>query len=191
VATTHIFPSPVARRYGGVLFELAQEQECLDEVEGLLSDFVAQIEVSAPLRRLVTSPLITARDQLAAITALMQKAGLTLKGADGLVANFLKTVALNRRLGNLGSMAEVFRQLRRQARGEMIADVVSAHALTPAQQKQLKQQLDDVSGKNVTLRLTVDPDILGGLVVRLGSRQLDTSLKTKLSSLKMHLKEVG
>jgi len=191
VATTHFFPSPVARRYGGALFELAQQQNCIDAVEKLLRDFIALVEASDDLRRLVRSPLFAAQSQLAAMTALIKKAQLAPKGASGLVANFLKSVALHRRLSHLADMVEVFGELRRQARGEMVAYITCAHALNAAQCSQLKQQLDDLTGKNVALKINVNPDILGGLVVQLGSRQLDTSLKTKLSSLKMHLKEVG
>jgi len=191
VATVSSFPSLVARRYGGALFELARTENCIDRVEARLTGLVAQIETNNDLHRLVTSPLFAAQEQLAAISALLKKAGLTDKGADGLVGNFLKSVASNRRLAHLASMVEIFCQLSMQARGEMIADVVSAHTLTKAQQQQLKKQLDHSSGKDVHLRLNIDPSLLGGLVVRLGSRQLDTSLKTKLSSLKMHLKEVG
>jgi len=191
VATTSSFPSPVARRYGGALFELARAENCLDAVGQELDRFLSLIETHADLCRLVTSPLFAAKDQTAAMAGVIKKLGLPSKGAAGLVANFLKAVAANRRLPHLRAMVQVFAQLAAQARGEMVAAVTSAHALSSAQQRQLKKQLDEVSGKNVTLALTIDPSILGGLVVRLGSRQLDTSLKTKLSSLKMHLKEVG
>jgi len=191
VATTSSFPSPVARRYGGALFELAQAENCLDGVGRALQQFLSVIEANADLRRLITSPLFAAKDQVAAMVGVIGELGLASTGAAGLVANFLKAVAANRRLAHLSAMVEVFDQLTAQARGEIVAQVTSAHALTAEQQRQLKQQLDEVSGKNVTLALTINPDILGGLVVRLGSRQLDTSLKTKLSSLKMHLKEVG
>jgi len=191
VAIVSSFPSLVARRYGGALFELARAQNCIDDVAIQLGRFVRQIEAHTDLRRLVASPLFTSREQLGAIAELIKKMGLTSNGSGQLVGNFLKSVAANRRLPHLGMMVEVFDQLRAEARGEITADVTSAHMLTKAQQIQLKQQLNKSSGKNVTLRLSVDPDILGGLVVRLGSRQLDTSLKTKLSSLKMYLKEVG
>jgi len=197
VATVSSFLSPVARRYGGALFELARAENCADEVEKQLTRFMQIVEANSDLQHLITSPVFAAREQHNAINALVEKAGLVkktgtvAKGASHLVANFLKVVAAHRRLSHLGGMVEVLRQLNRQMRGEVIADVTSAHALTKEQQQQLKKQLDSASGKNVGLRLNVDPALLGGLVVRLGSRQLDTSLKTKLSSLKMHLKEVG
>jgi len=195
VATTHSYPSPVAWRYGGALFELASEEDCVDAIERELTAFVAKIEANADLRRLVSSPLFATRDQLGFITALLKQAGSSQKHAPkqvtDMVGNFLKSVTVNRRLGHLRAMIEVFGQLKARSRGEMTAEVTTAHALSTAQQNQLKQQLDELSGKNVALRLNVNPAILGGLVVRLGSRQLDTSLATKLSSLKMHLKEVG
>jgi F-type H+-transporting ATPase subunit delta len=88
-------------------------------------------------------------------------------------------------------MIAAFRKLAADARGEVAADVTSAHALSPAQQAELKETLKGVAGKDVALNLTVDPSILGGLIVRIGSRQIDSSLKTKLNSLKLALKEVG
>jgi len=191
VTTVSSFPSSVARRYGGALFDLAQAEHCVDEVEKHLTHFVALVEKNVDLHRLVTSPLFAARDQLVAIGSLIKMIGFGTGKASILVANFLQAVAANRRLPHLRSMVVVFRQLSMQARGEIYADIVSAHTLTKRQESELKQQLDQASGKNVTLRLRVDPAKLGGLVVRLGSRQFDTSLATKLSSLKMHLKEVG
>lgn len=176
----------MASRYANSLFELASEAGSIDAVEKELARVEAMLADSADLRRLVTSPVFSAEDQLRAITAIADKAGY-----QGLVANFLRVVARNRRLFALPGMIAGFRLLAAEARGEVAADVTSAHALTDDQQAELRQTLKAVAGKDVALNLTVDPSILGGLVVRIGSRQIDTSLKTKLNSLKLALKEVG
>jgi F-type H+-transporting ATPase subunit delta len=176
----------MASRYAGSLFDLASEAGSLDEVEKELGRVEAMLQDSADLRRLVTSPVFSADDQLRAISAIADRAGFK-----GLVGNFLRVVARNRRLFALPGMIAAFRRLAAEARGEVAAEVTSAHALDAGQQAELKQTLKSVAGKDVTLNLTVDPSILGGLIVRIGSRQIDTSLKTKLNSLKLALKEVG
>ena len=176
----------MASRYASSLFDLASEAGSLDEVEKELGRVEAMLQDSADLRRLVASPVFSADDQLRAISAIADKAGFK-----GLVGNFLRVVARNRRLFALPGMIAAFRRLAAEARGEVAADVTSAHALDAGQQAELKQTLKSVAGKDVTLNLTVDPSILGGLIVRVGSRQIDTSLKTKLNSLKLALKEVG
>lgn len=176
----------MASRYAGSLFELASDAGSLDEVEKELGRVESMLADSADLRRLVNSPVFSADDQLRAITAIADKAGIK-----GLVGNFLRVVARNRRLFALPGMIAGFRRLAAEARGEITADVTSAHALTADQQAELKETLKAVAGKDVALNLTVDPSILGGLVVRIGSRQIDSSLKTKLNSLKLALKEVG
>lgn len=176
----------MASRYAGSLFELAADAGSLDEVEKELGRVEAMLQDSADLRRLVVSPVFSADDQLRAISAIAEMAGIK-----GLVGNFLRVVARNRRLFALPGMIAGFRRLAAEARGEVAADVTSAHALDAGQQAELRQTLKSVAGKDVTLNLTVDPSILGGLIVRIGSRQIDTSLKTKLNSLKLALKEVG
>ena len=109
----------------------------------------------------------------------------------GLAGNFLRVVADNRRLFAVPAMIKAFRKIAAEARGETAAEVTSAHALSPAQEAELKAALKGVAGKDVAIAVTVDPSLLGGLVVKMGSRQIDTSLKTKLASLKLALKEVG
>jgi F-type H+-transporting ATPase subunit delta len=118
--------------------------------------------------------------------AIADKAKIT-----GLVGSFLRVVAMNRRLFVLPGMISAFRRIAAEHRGEAAAEVTSAHALTAAQEKELKAALKSVAGKDVAISVTVDPSLLGGMVVKIGSRQIDTSLKTKLNSLKLALKEVG
>ena len=186
VADTSPLISGVAERYASSLFEVALEAGKVDAIGAALDGIQALIDESADLKRLVLSPVFTAEDQTNALVALAQKAGL-----DALVTNFLKVVAGNRRLFALPGMIKAYRQIAAAHRGEVTADVTSAHALTAEQDSELKAALKGVTGKDVTLAVTIDPSILGGLIVKVGSRQIDTSLRTKLSTLKLALKEVG
>lgn len=158
---------------------MAAVEKDLGSIESLISG-------SADLKRLVTSPVFSADDQVKAISAIAAKAKL-----GNLVSNFLKVAARNRRLFAVPGMITAFRRIAAEHRGETSAEVTSAHALTPAQEKELKDTLKGVAGKDVAFTVTVDPSLLGGLIVKMGSRQIDTSLRTKLSSLKLSLKEVG
>ena len=178
--------STVAARYAGSLFELAASQNAIAKVEADLARFETLIDGSADLQRLISTPVFAADEQSRAIGAIADKAKIT-----GLVGNFLRVVAQNRRLFALPAIVRAFREIAADHRGEASAEVVSAHALTDAQEKELKAALKDVAGKDVALKIDVDPAILGGLIVKMGSRQIDTSLKTKLDSLKLALKEVG
>ena len=178
--------SGVAERYAGSLFDLALEAKSVAAVEKDLGRVEALINGSEDLARFVKSPVFSADDQVKAISAVTAKAKIS-----GLVGNFLAVAARNRRLFAVPGMIEAFRQISAAHRGEATADVTSATALTPAQVKELKDTLKSVAGKDVAFNVTVDPSLLGGLIVKMGSRQIDTSLRTKLSSLKLALKEVG
>ena len=158
----------------------------LGKVEEQLGALESLIAESEDLRRLIGSPVFSTDEQLKAITAIADKAGL-----DGVFGNFLKVVASNRRLFALPGMIEAFRAIADDHKGIVTAQVTSAFKLTAAQEKDLKATLKDVAGKDVEIDLTVDPSLLGGLIVKIGSRQIDTSLRTKLSSMKLALKEVG
>jgi len=186
VADTSQHISGVAERYASSLFELALEAGSVAETGRDLDRLQAMLDDSADLKRLVASPVFTAEDQTRALLAVCEKAGI-----QGLVANFLKVVAGNRRLFALPGMIAAFRIIAARHRGEVSAEVTSAHALSEAQVNELKQALKGVTGKDVAVNVTVDPSILGGLIVKVGSRQIDTSLRTKLSTLKLALKEVG
>jgi F-type H+-transporting ATPase subunit delta len=178
--------SGVAERYAGSLFELAADAGIVARIEDELNRFEALLQGSEDLRRLVASPVFSAAEQAKAVEAIATRAGIS-----GITANFLQVVARNRRLFAVPGMIRAFREIAARHRGEVTADVVSAHDLTPAQEQELKATLRAVAGKDVTIALKVDPSILGGLVVKIGSRQIDTSLKTKLNSMKIALKEVG
>ena len=186
VADTSQLISGVGERYASSLFELALDAGSIEAVGADLTRIQALIDGSDDLKRLIVSPVFSADDQFKAISALVEKFGFS-----GLVGNFLKVVARNRRLFVLPGIIKAFRLLAARHKGEITADVTSAHALTLAQEIELKAALKGVTGKDVAVNVTVDPSILGGLIVKVGSRQIDTSLRTKLSTLKLALKEVG
>lgn len=178
--------SGVAERYASSLFDLALEAGAVDSVARDLEGLAVALDESADLRRVTGSPEFSTDDKLRAVSALAEKAGY-----GQLSANFLKVIASNGRLSALPEMIRAFRLAVADHRGEITAEVTAAHALDDAQQNELKTALKGVTGKDVAVSLTVDPSILGGLIVRIGSRQIDTSLRTKLSTLKLALKEVG
>ncbi|OJF96435.1 F0F1 ATP synthase subunit delta [Pararhizobium antarcticum] len=186
VADTSQLISGVAERYASSLFDLALEAGAVESVGSDLDAFLRMIDDSADLKRLIVSPVFSADDQFKAISAIIAKAGIS-----GLVGNFLKVVARNRRLFAVPGIVRSYRATAARHRGEISAEVTSAHVLSAAQETELKAALKSVTGKDVTVAVTVDPSILGGLIVKVGSRQIDTSLRTKLSSLKLALKEVG
>ena len=178
--------SGVTSRYASALFDLAMSEKKIPAVEKDLGRFDVLLQGSDALKRLVVSPVFSADDQSNAIDAVLTKAKIT-----GLVGNFIRVVAQNRRLSAMQDMLPAFRKLAAEHRGEVTADVTVAQKLTAEQTKELKAALKSVVGKNVAINATIDPSILGGMIVKVGSRQIDTSLKTRLSSLKLALKEVG
>lgn len=176
----------MAGRYASALFELALDARSLDKVSTDLDGFNTMLDQSADLRRLVMSPAFTAGQQTRAVKAVMDRAGIS-----GLAANFVALVARNRRLFAIRDMIEGFRRLVAAHRGEMTAEVTSARPLSPAQTKALKAALKDSTGKDVQISAKVDETLLGGLIVKVGSRQVDSSLRTKLNNLRVAMKEVG
>jgi F-type H+-transporting ATPase subunit delta len=186
VSETASVVSGVAQRYATALFELANEAGQLDTVASDIDRFDALLAQSTDLVRLVRSPVFTPDDQVRAVSAVLSSTGI-----GGLVANFVKLAARNRRLFAVPDMFKGYRALLAAHRGETTADVTSAEPLSDGQIADLKAALRDVTGKEVRVNAAVDPSLIGGLVVKLGSRMIDTSLKTKLNALKIALKEVG
>jgi F-type H+-transporting ATPase subunit delta len=176
----------MAGRYAAALFDLAKEERQLPQVEADLASFRAMLDGSDDLRRLVRSPVISADDQAKALGAILGKAGFS-----PLTGNFFKLIARNRRLFAAGDMIRDFRALLARERGEVAADVASAHPLTPDQLNALKDALRVQIGKDVQVNTRVDPALLGGLVVKVGSRMIDSSLRTKLNNLKVAMKGLG
>ena len=176
----------MAGRYATALFDLAKDQNQLDAVDGELDKFLSMLDESDDLRNMVKSPVFSADDQFKAISALVDKAGI-----DGIVANFLKLIARNRRLFAAADMVRAFKGLLARERGEVSAEVISAQALNDNQMSALRDSLKASVGKDVKITAKVDPSLLGGLTVKMGSRMIDSSLRTKLNKLKVAMKEVS
>lgn len=177
--------SGVAGRYASALFDLARDAGLLDRVKAQLDTIAQAIAASPDLSRLVRSPVFTAEDQAKALSAVLPTLGVT-----GIAANTLHLLAKNRRLFLVGDVVKAFAGLLAAHRGAATAEVTSAAPLTPAQMEKLSASLKASTGKDIALDTKVDPSLIGGLVVKMGSRMIDTSLKTKLSQLKVALKEV-
>jgi F-type H+-transporting ATPase subunit delta len=178
--------SGVSGRYATALFELARDERAIDAVLLDLDNFNAMLDDSADLRRLVRSPVFSADMQVKALTVVLDRAGIT-----GISANFLKVLTANRRLFAVSDVIRAFRALVAKFKGEASADVTVAEALSDKNLGALKTALKSVTGKDVALHVKVDPSIIGGLVLKLGSRMVDSSLRTKLNSIKHAMKEAG
>lgn len=176
----------VAGRYAGALFDLAKEQGVIPQVEADLGKFQKLMDESADLVRMIRSPVFAAEDQARAVGAVLSKAGI-----GGITANFVGLLARNRRLFAVSDIIKAFKALAARGRGEAHAEVTSAVALTDAQLAALKDTLKASVGKDVKIDTRVDPSLLGGLVVKIGSRMVDSSLRTKLAGLKSVLKATG
>jgi F-type H+-transporting ATPase subunit delta len=175
--------SGVAGRYATALFDLAVERGAIDEVAGNLLQLQAMIDESADLRRLIVSPLFSREQQSGAMAAVLTGAGLS-----ELVRNFVGVVAGNRRLFALEGMIGAYRGLVAQYRGEVTAEVISATPLSDSQRAAVEQALKQAIGSDVDINTEIDPDLIGGMVVRVGSRMVDSSLRTKLQRLQLAMK---
>ena len=178
--------SGVSGRYATALFELARDEKSIDAVRADLDRFNAMLDESADLRRLVRSPVFSSEAQSKALAAVLDQAGIS-----GISANFLKVLTANRRLFAVADVIRAFNALVAKYKGEATADVTVAETLSDKNLDALKVALKAVTGKDVTLNVKVDPSIIGGLVLKLGSRMVDSSLRTKLNSIKHAMKEAG
>jgi len=178
--------SGVSGRYATALFELARDEKSVDAVKVELDRFEAMLADSADLKRLVRSPVFSADAQLKALSAVLDRAGIS-----GVAAKFLKVLTANRRLFAVSDVIRAFGALVAKFKGEATADVTVAEALSDKNLDALKTALKAVTGKDVALNVKIDPSIIGGLVVKLGSRMVDSSLRTKLNSIKYAMKEAG
>jgi F-type H+-transporting ATPase subunit delta len=173
----------LAGRYALALFELARDQKQLESVGASLFALRQTLSESADFRELTTSPLIGREESIraAAATAAALK-------VDPLTANFLGVLAQNRRLSQLGNVIRAFNMLAASHRGEVTAEVTSARPLDDDQVEALKQQLRARMGRDIAVEMNIDPDILGGLVVKIGSQRIDGSIRTKLNTLAHQMK---
>jgi F-type H+-transporting ATPase subunit delta len=182
---TPIF-SGMAGRYATALFELARESNAIEAVKADLEEFDRLVVENPDLARLVRSPVFTAEEQSRALSALIERLGI-----GGLAAKFLKFVAANRRLFAIRQIIMGYRDLVARYKGEVRAEVTAAEPLNAAHLVEIKDALNAITGKTVDVDIRVDPAIIGGLVVKLGSRMVDSSLRTKLNAIKHAMKEVG
>ncbi len=173
----------LAGRYATALFALAQEGKAVAAVEASLGKVVAALGESEDLRSLTTSPVLTRTDAKSAIAAVAKAMKL-----DTLTANTLGVLADNRRLSETAAVARAFTTLAANHRGEVSAEVTSAHALSAAQTNAIAAQLKKRMGTDVAITSKVDPSILGGLTVKIGSQMIDSSIKTHLNTLAQAMK---
>ncbi len=176
----------IARPYAQALFDLAQGGNMLDPVESGLNEVQKLTDESPDFSRFLRSPVISTDQKAAALEKILADVKL-----EPSVGNFLRVIARNGRLFALPQIIKTFRDMAAAARGEIAAEVTSAAPLSGAQLKSLAETLKKKIGKTVTLNEHVDPSLIGGLVVKVGSRMIDSSLKTKLTAMKIAMKEVG
>ena len=178
--------SGIAERYAAALYDLADEQKSLDETAEDLRGLAALIEESEDFRRMIRSPVIGKEEQAHAAGAIVEKAGAT-----ELVRHFVGVIAANRRLFALSAIIQSFLELLATRRGFVRAEVTTAQELSDDRRQALADALKASMGNEVSLEVQVDPAIIGGMVVRVGSRMIDSSLKTKLERLQLAMKGVG
>jgi F-type H+-transporting ATPase subunit delta len=176
----------VAGRYARALYELAQESEAVDETAGELERFQALLDSSEDLRRLVMSPVFSAEEQTEALKSILAAEGIT-----GLAGRLILLLAKNRRLPRIGEIIQAYRALVAAERGEVMAEVTAATDLSHEQVEKLRNELTARMGRNVVLVAHSQPELIGGLILKIGSRMIDDSIKTKLSRLKLTMKGAG
>lgn len=176
----------IAERYATAVFELAREAKGLKALEADVAALEAALSESADLRSLIASPIYSREDQGRAISAVAAKMGLS-----GIVANTLSLMAGKRRLFVLPQLLSVLRAKLAEEKGEVTAEVTAAQTLTKAQADKLAATLKARFGKDVKLNMAVDESLIGGLIVKVGSKMIDTSIRSKLAALQNAMKEVG
>ncbi|MFY1706317.1 F0F1 ATP synthase subunit delta [Tritonibacter scottomollicae] len=176
----------IADRYATAIFDIAVESNALDKLETSINDLAAALADSEDLRTLISSPLVSREEQASAISAVAEKMGI-----DEVLRNALSVMAAKRRLFAVPALITALSARLAEARGEVTADVVSAKALTKTQSEKLAKTLAERVGKTVKINATVDESIIGGLVVKVGSKMIDSSIRSKLNSLQNAMKEVG
>lgn len=178
--------SGLAERYAAALFDLADERRTLDEVASDLRQMRAMLAASVDLSRLVRSPILTRGEQGKAISVLATQAGFS-----PLVRDFLAVVAKNRRLFAVSAMIEAYLAKLAERRGEVTAEVTAARPLSDTQLALLNEQLRRSVGRRVSVDARVDSGLIGGMIVKVGSRMVDGSLRSKLQRLQLAMKGIG
>lgn len=184
MATEFFGSAQIAARFTKALYDLSKEQNQLDRIADELDTMRQAIEQDANMQALIRNPLLKREDQEAAITAILKQSG-----ASDIMVKFAGLLAEKRRLNLFPQIIKQFDRMVKESRGEITAEVTSARPLTDAQMQGLQQSIGQMmGGKKIAIHTTIDPDILGGVVVRLGSTMIDSSLQTKLNNLSLALK---
>jgi F-type H+-transporting ATPase subunit delta len=183
VETSGGIQASLAGRYASALFGLARDERQIESVGSSLEALNQALADSREFTQLVSSPLVDRDDAARAFAAIADKLGL-----DPITANFLQVLARNGRKGQLQPVIRMFRRLAAEHRGETTAEVVTAHPLKDDQVTRLRQQLKARAGRDVAIETRVDPEILGGIVVKMGSRMIDASIRSKLNRLAQVMK---
>jgi F-type H+-transporting ATPase subunit delta len=178
--------SGLAERYAAALFDLADERRALDQVASDLRQLRTMVQESGDFVRLIRSPILSRDQQAKAIGVIAQRAELS-----ALVRDFLAVVARNRRLFAIPAMIEAFLAKLAARRGEVNAQVTAAQPLTEAQLAALNEQLRRSIGSRISVDVRIDPGLIGGLVVKVGSRMVDGSIRSKLQRLQLAMKSTG
>ncbi|VAX07560.1 ATP synthase delta chain [hydrothermal vent metagenome] len=186
IVSENLTISGLAGRYAMALFDLGKETKSLDKVAKDMATLAALLQESADLRGLTLNPIFSSEEKGRALGAVVAAAKI-----DKLVANFIGVVANNGRLSHLENIISEFNRILRHHNGEVSSSVTTAHKLTKAQLDALKAKLKSMVGSDVAVETDVDEGLLGGMIVKIGSRMIDSSLTTKLTNLEESMKEVG
>lgn len=185
-----LIPLPlVDQRYAQALFDFVQEAGAVEKVEKAVVSFLLVLDQNEDLKRFVQSPFFSVKEQVSVMQYVCENIKFADKSAGKIMSNFLRVIALNRRLCALSGILHAFQRCVALSRREVSAQIISARPLSSQQEQELRVALESVVRGKVLLHILVDPTILGGLIIRVGSSQIDTSLVTKLSSLKLALKK--
>ena len=173
----------ISERYGSALYDLASEKKCIDSI---LNDFeVAEkvLKESSELRQLIRSPLVNSDEKLNILLKIFSQSNL-----HDLTTTFLKVLSDNKRISNLISIILQFKKINSEKRGDITADITSADELSEDEKNNITNQLKNSLGQKLSLNFDVDKDIIGGLIVRVGSKMIDTSILNKINKLKIAMK---
>ena len=174
----------ISDRYASALYALAAEKNIVDSVLDDLTFLQKFIQENKDIKLLVKSPIITSSDKLNIFEIILSK-----KKADVFTNNFLKVISSNKRFAKLSSIISQFININSQKRGDVLADVISAEELVVDQKNRIKNQLTSILGKKLSLNFNVDKKIIGGLIIKVGSKMVDSSLATKINKLKIAMTE--
>ncbi|WP_273759211.1 ATP synthase F1 subunit delta [Bartonella sp. ML70XJBT.G] len=185
-----LIPLPlVDQRYAQALFDFVQEAGAVEKVEKAVASFLLVLDQNEDLKRFVQSPFFSVKEQLKVMHSVCESIKFADKNTGQIIGNFLHMITINRRLSALSGILHAFQRRVALSRRETSAQIISARPISFRHEQELRKALERTVGGKVLLNICVDPTILGGLIIRVGASQIDTSLVTKLSSLKLALKK--